>query len=221
MNEIEVGRVLAFAAAQDPKMPQGDPDGFIRRTWATLLAKVPAEDAQRAVVAYYSGDYYATTREPIVPAVIIQWTNARRRPSEQERTGQNRATRRELPAPPVEPETIHAGIDRVYAALARKRAITAGEDPETAMDIAESQAVSRRLERSVACPHCTAGITQPCVNHRGQPLTKTAAHESRLDAAMGKTIDHKPRTSAEVARAEVLTRSYGIVAGGSAGVSHA
>lgn len=188
MNEIEVGRVLAFAAAQDPKMPQGDPDGFIRRTWATILADVPADLAQRAVVAYYSGDYYATSREPIVPAVIVQWCNARRRPSDAERTGNhNPATRRALPRPPLDPDRIRNGIDLVLATLDARRALPTGAAADHVLAAAlsdehQGEAGARRLIRNTTCPHCHAQPGQPC-HTNGKTLTKSPAHPARIEAA--------------------------------------
>ncbi len=198
MNEIEVGQVLAMAITLDPKMPEPDVDGFMRRMWTAALHDVPAELGQRAVVEYYRSDRYAQSRETISPADIVQWSNARRRPTERERSGENEATRRKAPRPPASPELIHAGVDRVFAAMHQARAIAGGEEPQMAVAIAEGEAVVRREFRSRPCPHCRAREGDPCVDHRGKPLTKNPAHPARMHAA-----DVPARGGQEIAVAEL------------------
>ena len=188
MNEIEAGRMLLMAISLDPKMPQPDDAGFIRKTWATTLWDVPAEAGQRAVIDYYRSDHYAQTRETISPADIVQWWNARRRPNEMERSGETAATRRALPAPPVDPTRIAAGVTLTRTALSVAKDV----DP----DVAEGDAEARRLVRSVACPHCQARPGLPCTGPRGNPLTKVEAHDSRVQAAMGREVDVAPRSAA-------------------------
>lgn len=199
MNEIEVGQVLAMAITLDPKMPEPDVDGFMRRLWTAALHDVPAELGQRAVVEYYRSDRYAQTRETISPADIVQWSNGHRRPTERERSGENAATKRSRPRLPADPELIHAGVDRVIAALRQRRAIAAGEEPEMAVAIAEGEAVVRRDYRSRRCGHCQALEGQPCVDHRGRPLTKSAAHDARIQAA-----EVAARAGRDVAVAELV-----------------
>jgi len=183
VNEIEVGKLLAMAITLDPKMPEPDEAGFMRRLWTATLHDVPVELAQRALVEYYRSDRYAQTRETISPADIVQWSHARRRPSESERTGLNSATRREAPRPELDPQRIHDGVDRVHAALGVRRAIASGEDPELAVEIAQGEAAARREFLSRACPWCRAQAGRPCTDGRGRELTRTPAHPSRLDAA--------------------------------------
>lgn len=174
MNAQEVAQLLGICSALDPKIPQ--PDADVVRAWYAVLDDVPSDQAGHIVRFYYRSERYLTSREPISPADIVQAWNARRRPSERERAGENRATRRELPRPAFDPEVIHRGVDRVMAALATKR----GLDQEAA----ESEAGARRLLRSVDCPHCKAPAGQPCVGYGGRPLTKRPAHPAREEAAL-------------------------------------
>lgn len=181
MNEIEAGRMLLMAISLDPKMPQPDDAGFIRGVWAAALHDVPADAGQRAVVAYYRSDNYAQTRETISPADIVQWWNARRRPTEAERAGVPASSRRELPAAPVDPARITAGVTLVRSALA----VAKGVDP----DVAQGDADATRLVRSVPCPHCRARPGLPCTGPRGNPLTKVEAHDSRIQVATGRQVE--------------------------------
>jgi hypothetical protein len=180
MNRAEVSQLLAAAGAVDPKAPQ--PGELVLRIWTTMLADIPMAAAERAVV-----DWYRSNRETIQPADIVNWYRDRRR---------YEAEQRELP--PVNPAAITAGVDRAVAALAAKKAIKAGEDPGTALEIAEGEAGARRAVRSVPCPHCLARPGQPCTGPRGTPLTKAEAHDSRIQAAMGQQVDVAPRNPAAV-----------------------
>ena len=200
MNEHEAGRVLLMAISLDPKMPQPDEAGFIRKVWAAALHDVPIEVAQSAVIAHYRSDEYARHRETVSPADIVQWHNARRRPTDAERSGLNRVTRRELPAEAFDAQHLRAGVDRVRAALFGAAAVRSGEDPADAADVAEGEVSVTREVRSRSCSHCGARAGQPCVNHRGQRLSKSMAHGSRLTAAVVPA-----RTAAEVAVAELAS----------------
>lgn len=202
MNEPEAGRILLLAISLDPKMPQPDEAGFIRKAWASTLHDVPFDVAQRAVTAYYRSDEYAQHRETVSPANIVQYWNARRRPTEAERTGLNRATRRELPAPALDPTTLQAGVDQARAQLLGKDAVRRGEDPALAQDIGEGEAAALREIRARPCPHCRAEVGRPCVDGRGKPLTKSAAHPSRFDDA---DAEVQARGSVGEALAEIAT----------------
>lgn len=177
MNETEAGRILVIAIHLDPKFPQPDDAGLLRKVWARTLHDVPFDAADRAVTAYYRSDEYARHREPISPADIVQYWNARRRPTEAERTGLNAATRRALPAPAADPATIASGVDRVRAMLFGKEAERRGEPT-----VARDEAAAVREARSRTCTHCGAEVGRPCVDGRGNPLTKSVAHPARLVA---------------------------------------
>lgn len=185
MNEIEAGRMLLMAISLDPKMPQPDDAGFIRRVWGKALHDVPADAGKAAVVAYYRSDHYAQTRETISPADIVQWWNARRRPTESERAGVPATSRRALPAPPPDPDRIMAGVALCRSTLA----VAKGVKP----DVAEGDAAATRLLRSVTCPHCHAQPGERCTGLHGAPLTKTEAHPSRIAAAHGRHVAVTPR----------------------------
>jgi hypothetical protein len=183
-HAIAVGRALAMAASLDPRMPQPDPEGVILTAWIEALHDVPGEAVQRAVVEYYRSDRYAQKRETIAPADVVQWWNARRRPTEGERTGLNRATGRKSPRAGLDPQRIHDGVDRVLAALGARRAIRAGEDPGLAVEIAQGEAAVRREFLSRPCSYCGAREGSPCVvPATGLALTKTPAHDARMNAA--------------------------------------
>ncbi|GAB3471790.1 zinc finger domain-containing protein [Actinophytocola sediminis] len=90
-------------------------------------------------------------------------------------------------APHGDLERITAGVDRVVAVLARRRAIAAGMDPGTAVDVADSEAQERRLVRSVPCPWgpCRAQVGRPCTRLGGVPLRGDRVHDLRKQAALG------------------------------------
>lgn len=187
MNEIEVGRLLTAAKVLDPKMPEPDEHGFVLRLWTNALHDVPFEPAEKALTEYYRSSLYRESRDPISPADIVGWWRDRRRYAAVDRD-----------RPPVNPEAIAAGVDHAMAELAARKAIRAGEDPSTALEIAEGDAGARRALRSVACPHCRARPGQPCTGPRGNALTKTEAHDSRIQAAMGRQVEVAPRNRAAV-----------------------
>lgn len=180
MNEIEAGRFLTMAIMIDPKMPQPDEEGVMRRLWAGLLADVPAEAAGRALRAFYTGERYLVHREPISPADVIQWWNARRRPSDTERRGSDV---RELPRPEFDAVRNRRGLDGAVAYLASQRALAAGADDSEAAEVARVEQVERRTVRSVPCPHCHVGVGVGCVVvGRGERRLRHP-HPSRLVAA--------------------------------------
>lgn len=198
-HEIAVGRALAMAASLDPRMPRSDPDGLIRSTWVTALHDVPAEAVQRAVVEHYRSDRYAQRRETIAPADVVQWWNARRPPTAGERTGLNRATRRELPAADVDPQRIHDGYDQVMTALGAAKAVRRGEDQELAVEIAQGEVGVRREFRSRPCSYCGVGAGEACVvPATGRPLTRTPAHDARINAAQVAAAGTREQALAEL-----------------------
>jgi hypothetical protein len=75
------------------------------------------------------------------------------------------------------------GMERVVAALARHKAVKAGEDPDMAADIAEGEAATRRMMLAVRCSWCKAKPGAACVDYKRRPLTKTLVHPSRREAA--------------------------------------
>lgn len=173
MNEVEVGRLLTAAKILDPKMPEPDDAGFVLKLWTRSLHDIPAQVAEEAMTEYYRSARYRENREPISPADIVQWHRDRRRYQQDA-----------YPRADFDPELIHAGVDKAIAALASKKAIGSGVDPMEAADSAESETEDRRMARSVRCPYppCGAGIGMACTGPGGKPLTKTLAHQSRLDA---------------------------------------
>lgn len=185
MNEIETAELLTAAKILDSRFVEPDDGGFVIRLWHRALDDVPMHAAEEAMREYYRSSQYRETRDSISPADIVQWWRDRRRYEMEQR---------ELP--PVNPSVITAGVDRAVAALAQRKAIRAGEDPGTALEIAEGEAGARRALRSVACPHCRAKPGQPCTGPRGEPLTKTEAHDARIQAAMGRQVDVAPRNPA-------------------------
>lgn len=170
MNRQEVTELLASAAAVDQYAPQ--PGELVLRIWESLLADIPAEAAEKALVAHYR-----ETSKTITPADIAGWFRNRRRYASPTRK-----------APPADPETIRTGVDRVFTALAAKKAISAAERTGTEVDLVEvEQAVeadvaARRSVRSVPCRHCHAPAFEPCTSN-GRPLTKSPAHPVRVDDA--------------------------------------
>jgi hypothetical protein len=182
MNEIETARLLTAAKVLDSRFVEPDDGGFVIRLWHRSLDDVPMEAAEEALRDYYRSSQYRETRDSISPADIVQWWRDRRRYAAVDRD-----------RPPVDPATITAGVDRAVAELAATKAIRAGEDPGTALEIAEGDAGARRALRSVACPHCRARPGEPCTGPRGTPLVKTEAHDSRIQAATGRQVDVAPR----------------------------
>lgn len=185
MNEIETAQLLTAAKVLDSRFVEPDDGGFVIRLWYRALDDVPMPAAEEALREYYRSARYRETRDSISPADIVQWWRDRRRYEMEQR---------ELP--PVNPTVITAGVDRAMAALAAKKAIKAGEDPGTALEIAEGDAGARRALRAVACPHCRARPGEPCTGPRGTPLVKTEAHDSRIQAATGRQVEVAPRNPA-------------------------
>jgi len=171
VNEIEVGRLLTAAKVLDPKMPQPDAQGFVLRLWTKALHDVPMAAAEEALQEYYRSAKYREHRDPISPADIVQWHRDRRRYA---------ADQRQLE--PVVPALIHQGVDKVFAELARRKAVEAGEDAEMAVEIADGETAIRREYQSRKCKHCGAAPGCRCVDHRGRPLTKYPAHDCRINA---------------------------------------
>lgn len=186
MNELETSQLLTAAKVLDPRFVEPDDDGFVLRLWHRSLDDVPMEAAEEALREYYRSPQYRETRDSISPADIVQWHKDRRRYAY------------EIERKPVVPEQIHAGVDRVFAALAERKALAAGEDPDMALDIAEGETAVRREYRARKCGHCGAEPGQPCVDHRGRPLTKSPAHDSRMAA-----VEAKARGDADTATAEM------------------
>lgn len=182
MNETEAGRILVIAIHLDPKFPQPDDAGLLRKVWARTLHDVPFDAADRAVTAYYRSEEYAQHREPVSPANIVQYWNARRRPTEAEQSGLNAATRRTLPRPPADPVTIAAGVDRVRAMLLGKDVERQGGDTAHGEDVGRTEASALRKARSRPCGYCGAEVGRPCLDGRGKPLTRSLAHPARLVA---------------------------------------
>lgn len=180
MNDSDAGRILAVAIGLDPKMPQPDAEGVIRGLWAEALAGVPYGAAHRAVIAYYRSEAYAQHRDSVSPADIVGWWNARRRPTEAERTGTTGANRRALPVPVANPERTRSGVDAVRAMLAQTAAMRHGQPADKATAQAATDTARIRDARSRRCVHCAAEPGEPCVTGRGEPLTKSIAHPTRL-----------------------------------------
>lgn len=170
MNRAEVTQILAAASAVDQYAPQ--PDELVLRIWESMLADIPMAAAERALV-----EHYRSTSKTITPADIAGWYRDRRR----------YATPKHV-SPPADPETIRAGVDRVFTALAARKAIAAAERTGDEVDLVEvEQAVeadvaARRSVRSVPCRHCHAPAFEPCTSN-GKPLTKSPAHPVRVDDA--------------------------------------
>lgn len=176
MNSVEAGRMLAIIATIDPKLPQPDDAGFMRRLWADMLDHVPADAAERAVHSYYQSERYLQHRNTISPADIVQWWNARRRPNERERDADRNR-------PEFDATRIHNGVHGVVAAIAERKAITAGTDAADARAASEAAATERSRLLVVPCPRCRAAVGEPCIGPNG-PLRKSPCHPSRRDAAL-------------------------------------
>lgn len=187
MNEIEVGELLTAANALDRKMPKPDETGFVLRLWSKALSDVPVDAGEEALQEYYRSARYRETRAPISPADIVQWHKDRRR------------YQHEIDRTPVNPDQIHAGVDRVFEELAKRKAIAAGEDPDMAGDVADGETAVRRDYRADRCDHCGASSGTPCVDHRGRPLTKSPAHDCRMRAVEAKARGNADAVAAEMA----------------------
>ncbi|WP_410652088.1 hypothetical protein [Amycolatopsis sp. cmx-4-54] len=172
MNRTEVTQILAAASAVDQYAPQ--PDELVLRIWESMLGDIPMAAAEKALV-----EHYRETKATITPADIAGWYRNRRRYASPTHV-----------SPPADPETIRNGVDRVFTALAARKAIAAAERTGSELDLDEvEQAVeaniaARRSWRSVACPvvWCKAAPQEPCTS-RGKPLTKEPCHPTRMDAA--------------------------------------
>jgi hypothetical protein len=168
MSAQECGQVIGLASAIDNRIPQ--PSAEMLTVWYAVLRRVPYEAAEHALTEWYASERYRETRDSISPADIAGWWRDRRRHAEVDR-----------PAEPFDAERIHRGVDLAFAELARRKAIRSGVDPDTAMDVADSEAQSRRLLRSVRCPWepCQAGLGRPCTRHGGVELAGDRVHDSR------------------------------------------
>jgi hypothetical protein len=173
MTAQECAQLIGVAAAADNRVPQPSPE--MLKVWWAILRRVPAEAGLQAIADWYGSERYRESRESITPADIAGWWRDRRRHAEERRE-----------APPVDVELIRSGVDRVFAALAARKALAAGLDAETAVDVADSEAQSRRLMRSVPCPWepCRAPVTRPCVGPRGVPLSGDQVHDLRRQSAL-------------------------------------
>lgn len=175
MTRDEVVELLQIAAAYDRRtIGQADviawEDAAERGRWT-------AQDAQEAVRRHY-----ATSTAYLMPGHVTEALRAKRTMPEAAAD-----QRRALPRAACEPETIRNGVDKVFASLARMRAIRGGLDPEDAADVAEGEAGARRQIRSVVCPHCKAGVGLPCVRRgrgEGEMKPMTSYHPSRVALAM-------------------------------------
>lgn len=176
MIAVEVAQLLAAVKILDQRMIEPDEDGFVLRLWGSALERIPFGVAQDAVGQWYQSERYRETRETITPADIVGWWRDRRRHEAEDR-----------PRVSFDPVRIRSGIDEVVAALAERRAVRAGVDPEEAMDEAGSRAAERRLVQSVVCPWapCSAVVGAPCVDRRGRSLRQAVAHGSRVELALG------------------------------------
>lgn len=169
MNREEVTQLLAAAATVDPYAPQ--PGELVLRVWTGMLEQVPMHAAESALWAHYRH-----STETIKPADIVErWREQRRLEPEQ------RAR------PSFDPDRIHAGVDRVMAALAERKAIDRGADPSDASDVGQGEAGARRLVLSVSCPVCSAREGERCVvPATGRQLRQRLAHPGREQEASGR-----------------------------------
>ncbi|ALG07638.1 hypothetical protein [Kibdelosporangium phytohabitans] len=175
MTIEEAAQLLVMAKVLDSRFVEPDDDGFVLRLWSRALEDVPMSAAETALGEYYRSARYRESRDSIMPADIVQWYRDQRRypPATRQR-------------PEFNPERIHAGVDRVFAALAARKAIGAGEDPDLAQDIADGETARRRLMHAVRCewPPCRAGEGKPCTGPRGLPLSGGRVHDVREQAAL-------------------------------------
>lgn len=181
MTRDELAALMAGASAVDPYFPAADQN--VLDAWHLIVADVPYEVGLAAFRAHYR-----TTKETITPADIAWvWREKRRHLKlteiDPEQLGPN---------PRQSDEQIHAGVDRVIAALAERKAIGRGEDREMAVAIAEGDTAARREYLSRPCPFCKAVAGARCTNGRGEPLKKSPAHDARLQAAQVEARGPKP-----------------------------
>ncbi|MGH3859189.1 zinc finger domain-containing protein [Actinokineospora sp.] len=175
MNRAEVATLLGAASAVDPRIPQ--PDGDVLAMWAAILDDVPAEVGADAV-----REHYRRHSETVMPADILDhWRTLRRAEIERRYQAEihEQAAARRLDDTRL--RAIRDGVTRVTAALA----VTRGVDPE----YAEAEADVRRAWLAVTCGYCHAQPGARCTGPGGRPLTKTAAHPIRLDAAFAAMTD--------------------------------
>lgn len=172
MNRQEVTQLLGAASAVDQYAPQ--PDELVLRIWTSMLADIPMKAAEQALVAHYRA-----TKDTITPADIAGWYRDRRRYAPVERV-----------SPPADPEVIRNGVDRVFTALAARKALAAAERDGGEVDLGEielaveSDVAARRSWRSVPCPieTCRAAAGSPCTTN-GKPMRKSPCHPKRIEAA--------------------------------------
>lgn len=196
MNEIEVGRLLTAAKVLDPKMPQPDSAGFVLRLWTSALHDIPAHAAEQALQEYYRSARYRATRDPISPADVVQRYR-----------DQRRYTSDEYQPPPVVPERIHAGVDKVVAVLIERKALAAGQEPQAAARVTKEKTTERRTYLSRRCKHCGAAPGQACTDHRGQPLKKSPAHDCRVRAIEGQLTGRSDAATAKAQLAQQTSKS--------------
>lgn len=180
MTQDELAVLMGWASGVDQYFPAADSD--VLDGWYVLLADVPREVAADAMRAHYR-----TTKETITPADIVWvWREKRRHlelklPAEQSGTNPRQSA-----------DEIHAGVDRVMATWAARKALAGGEDADMAVAIAEGETAARREYLSRPCPFCNAMAGARCTNGRGEPLTKSPAHDARLNAAQVEARGSKP-----------------------------
>jgi hypothetical protein len=176
MTRDEVIELLQIAASYD-RRTIGETDVT---AWedAAIRGRWTAQQAQEAIKRHY-----ATSSAYLMPGHVTEALRALR-----QLPASAADQRRALPRPKMDPELLRNGVDRVFAALAGRKAIRNGVDPEDAADVAEGEAGARRQIRSVVCPHCKAGVGQPCVRFGRQEAERRPIegyHPSRSDLAMG------------------------------------
>ncbi|WP_439377452.1 zinc finger domain-containing protein [Amycolatopsis lexingtonensis] len=172
MNRQEVTQLLGAASAVDQYAPQ--PDELVLRIWTSMLADIPMAAAEQALMAHYRA-----TKDTITPADIAGWYRDRRRYAPVERK-----------SPPADPQVIRNGIDRVFTALAAKKALAAAERSGGEVDLAEvelaveSDVAARRAWLGIRCPveSCRAAAGQRCTTN-GKPMQKSPCHPARMEAA--------------------------------------
>lgn len=193
IDAIQVGRLLALAAARDQRTT-GDADAI---AWYSDLntAGVTFDDAEAAITRYYATVWpreEPSRRFRITAPVIIELVGKTRserldgfvyqpRPGE---TGEEYTARRRAQVTAVANGQVPRGISapeilrpRPVAALVSGVADARKLPPE----IAEILDRRRPRAQQVDCPWeaCRARAGQPCTNQRGQ---ERAPHPSRIDA---------------------------------------
>lgn len=143
MTSQECAQVIGLAAAADNRIPQ--PSEEMLAVWYAILRRVPYEAAHHALAEWYGSERYRETRDSISPADIAGWWRDRRRHAEAHRE-----------VPEFDAERVHRGVDLAVAALARRKAISAGLDPDDAADVAEGEAAWRRRVQAERCEWCRA-----------------------------------------------------------------